>query len=167
MLTTGKAGPTTDEIYRKAAPHNRAMRPLDLVCLSYELAQPVPANPREPREAVRGVGIVAVVDDERTTLHQRVGDEPPVSAVTRVVAIVTEHEITLPWDDQWSPVVSRRIVRNARVRWLHDVVALPAKTFFDTIQVGAVRRIALRQPVRIPEEHAALHLQRVAGKSDE
>ena len=58
-------------------------------------------------------GSIAVVDDERPPAHQRVGDEAPVAAVERVVAVVAEHEVVLSGDDQRTPVVSGRMI----ARW--------------------------------------------------
>src|SRR5438046_10528426 len=56
------------------------------------LAQAIPPDPGEPRESMCRVGSVAVVDDEGTTLHERVGEEAPVPAVARGVPVVTKQD---------------------------------------------------------------------------
>src|SRR5207253_5968401 len=62
------------------------------------LAQTIPPDASEPGEIGGGVGRVAVVDHERASFHERVGNESPVPAVARVVSVVAEHEIILLWE---------------------------------------------------------------------
>src|SRR5215467_14623374 len=91
------------------------------------LTEPRPADAREPGQVVfGGVRRITVVDHERLTLDQRVRDPAPVTAVVRVVAVVAEREVVPFWDDQWTPVVSRRAIRpGGSRRRPHKVIALP------------------------------------------
>src|SRR5688572_21403238 len=114
-----------------------------------QLAQSAPPNSGEPRETLRRIRCVTVIDHEGAALHERIGDEPPVPAVARVVAIVSEHEIILLWDDQRTPIVSCRIVlnacaRSARAARCDDEIALPAEALFDAVDVGVVGDVPLR-----------------------
>src|ERR671934_785817 len=95
--------------------------------LTYPLAESGPPDVGEPRESVSDVALVAVVDDQRSALHQRIRHEAPVAAVVRVVAVVAEHEEVAPRHDQRPPVVARRVVPDARGRAPHEIVALPAE----------------------------------------
>src|SRR5215471_10108824 len=95
--------------------------------LSDPLTEPRPADAREPSRAVfGGVGRITVVNHERTTLDQRVRDPAPIAAVVRVVPVVAKRQIVPFWDDQRTPVVSRRMVRNPGGHGgFHKVIALP------------------------------------------
>src|ERR671914_2376810 len=84
-------------------------RRVDALFLSlYPFSESLPSNSREPGEALRGVRSIAVVDHERATLDERVRYEAPIPAVEGVVPVIAQDEVVPLWDDQRTPIVSRR-----------------------------------------------------------
>src|SRR5687767_7944167 len=88
----------------------------------YPFSEPLPSNSREPGEALRGVRRIAVVDHERATLDERVRHETPIPAVEGVVPVIAQDEVVPLWDDQRTPIVSRRGRASGRPRFTHEVV---------------------------------------------
>src|SRR5689334_21144009 len=117
----------------------RAMRdvPCDCIASAHPLAEASPANAGEPRRGLRAVWCVAVIHDQRTPADVPGGDEAPVAAVLRVVAVVAEREVLPWWDDQRSPVVTRRVITEPRrLGRAHEIVPLPAELVVARIEVG-------------------------------
>src|SRR6476659_8985634 len=143
--------------------------PDDDIASAHPLAEASPANAGEPRRGFRAVWCIAVIHDERPTAHVLGGDEPPVAAVLRVVAIVAQREVLPSWDDQRAPVVtSRMITESGRLGGADEIVPLPAELVVARVEVGiGVHHVRLAQRDAVPHERPFPHGQCIAGEPDE
>src|SRR5215831_241653 len=134
--------------------------------LSDPLTEPRPADAREPSQAVfRGVGRITVIDHERLTLDQRIGDPAPIAAVVGVVPVVAERQVVPFWDDQRTPIVSRRTVCHTRRRGgFHKIIALPPKFVLLRIDIRlGMLHVLLAHDVAVADKCPVSHLDCVAG----
>src|SRR6476646_1767910 len=133
--------------------------------LSDPLTEPRPSDAGEPSQAVfGGVGRITVIDHERLTLDQRIRDPAPVAAVVRVVPVVAEREVVPFWEDQRTPVVSRRAICHGSGRSrLHKVIALPPKFFLLRVDIRlGMLHIPLAHDTAVANQCPFSHLDSVA-----
>src|SRR5256714_6386138 len=132
-----------------------------------DLPEALPPQMSQPVEAVSGVRRVTIIDHYRLAAHKRVGHEPPIPRIRRVVAIISEDEVVMRRDDQRTPVVTGWMIVFDR-RAADQIGLLPAEFVVGLVGLrGRALDVVFRYRLTVSDQCCVTHLKRVARNSDD